>query len=191
MVIRSCGGCHVRDENGRMGRLSYMRKTPEGMADLDPPHGRAAQRAHRAGRGARGRALPGERAGARARGARARALRGRAAHRRLQLRAPRDRADVQRLPFHGAHHHRAAHEGRVEAAHRHAPRALPVRRLPGVPRQPAAAPGGQGHRAPVIGVPARDAEWSAWSANVRPPRLEGVVERWPATTRRRGRSTAG
>lgn len=30
VVIRNCGGCHVRDEAGRMGRLSYMRKTPEG-----------------------------------------------------------------------------------------------------------------------------------------------------------------
>ena len=29
-VIRSCGSCHRREENGRMGRLSYMRKTPEG-----------------------------------------------------------------------------------------------------------------------------------------------------------------
>jgi quinohemoprotein amine dehydrogenase len=29
-VIRHCGACHVRDESGRMGRLSYMRKTPEG-----------------------------------------------------------------------------------------------------------------------------------------------------------------
>jgi quinohemoprotein amine dehydrogenase len=29
-VIASCGGCHVRDSAGRMERLSYMRKTPEG-----------------------------------------------------------------------------------------------------------------------------------------------------------------
>jgi quinohemoprotein amine dehydrogenase len=30
VVIRSCGGCHQRDDDGRMGRLSFMRKTPEG-----------------------------------------------------------------------------------------------------------------------------------------------------------------
>ena len=29
-VIANCGGCHVRDSAGRMERLSYMRKTPEG-----------------------------------------------------------------------------------------------------------------------------------------------------------------
>ncbi|MQA92219.1 MAG: quinohemoprotein amine dehydrogenase subunit alpha [Gemmatimonas sp.] len=29
-VIENCGGCHVQDETGRMGRLSYLRKTPEG-----------------------------------------------------------------------------------------------------------------------------------------------------------------
>jgi quinohemoprotein amine dehydrogenase len=29
-VVTSCGGCHVRDSAGRMERLSYMRKTPEG-----------------------------------------------------------------------------------------------------------------------------------------------------------------
>jgi len=29
-VIRNCSGCHVRDGNGRLGRLSFMRKTPEG-----------------------------------------------------------------------------------------------------------------------------------------------------------------
>jgi quinohemoprotein amine dehydrogenase len=30
LVIRRCGACHQRDEDGRMSRLSYMRKTPEG-----------------------------------------------------------------------------------------------------------------------------------------------------------------
>ena len=29
-IIANCGGCHVRDSAGRMERLSYMRKTPEG-----------------------------------------------------------------------------------------------------------------------------------------------------------------
>jgi quinohemoprotein amine dehydrogenase len=29
-VITSCGGCHVRDSAGHMERLSYLRKTPEG-----------------------------------------------------------------------------------------------------------------------------------------------------------------
>jgi quinohemoprotein amine dehydrogenase len=29
-IIRNCSGCHVRDSTGRMGRLSFMRKTPEG-----------------------------------------------------------------------------------------------------------------------------------------------------------------
>lgn len=29
-VVANCGGCHVRDSAGRMERLSYMRKTPEG-----------------------------------------------------------------------------------------------------------------------------------------------------------------
>jgi quinohemoprotein amine dehydrogenase len=29
-VIASCGSCHRQDSTGRMGRLSYMRKTPEG-----------------------------------------------------------------------------------------------------------------------------------------------------------------
>jgi quinohemoprotein amine dehydrogenase len=29
-VIARCGACHHRDENGRMGRISYLRKTPEG-----------------------------------------------------------------------------------------------------------------------------------------------------------------
>lgn len=29
-VIRACGACHTRDSTGRMSRLSYMRKTPEG-----------------------------------------------------------------------------------------------------------------------------------------------------------------
>jgi quinohemoprotein amine dehydrogenase len=30
VVVRSCGGCHTRDEQGRLGRISYLRKTPEG-----------------------------------------------------------------------------------------------------------------------------------------------------------------
>ncbi|HEX9755468.1 MAG TPA: quinohemoprotein amine dehydrogenase subunit alpha [Gemmatimonadales bacterium] len=30
IVIRQCSACHTRDSTGRMGRLSYMRKTPEG-----------------------------------------------------------------------------------------------------------------------------------------------------------------
>lgn len=30
VVVRSCGACHTRDERGRMSRLSYLRKTPEG-----------------------------------------------------------------------------------------------------------------------------------------------------------------
>lgn len=29
-IIRHCGGCHQRDEQGRMSRISYLRKTPEG-----------------------------------------------------------------------------------------------------------------------------------------------------------------
>lgn len=29
-VIRKCAGCHARDSTGRLGRLSYLRKTPEG-----------------------------------------------------------------------------------------------------------------------------------------------------------------
>lgn len=29
-VLRGCVGCHRLDENGRMGRVSFMRKTPEG-----------------------------------------------------------------------------------------------------------------------------------------------------------------
>ena len=29
-VIQSCSACHARDSSGRMSRLSYMRKTPEG-----------------------------------------------------------------------------------------------------------------------------------------------------------------
>lgn len=32
-VIRNCGTCHLRDEEGRMGRLSFMRKTPEGWQE--------------------------------------------------------------------------------------------------------------------------------------------------------------
>ncbi len=30
VVIRNCAGCHTRDATGRLGRLSYLRKTPEG-----------------------------------------------------------------------------------------------------------------------------------------------------------------
>lgn len=30
VVIRNCGACHVRDSTGRMTRISYQRKTPEG-----------------------------------------------------------------------------------------------------------------------------------------------------------------
>lgn len=30
VVVRNCGACHARDATGRMGRLSYLRKTPEG-----------------------------------------------------------------------------------------------------------------------------------------------------------------
>src|SRR5687768_15165615 len=30
VVIRNCAGCHARDSTGRLGRLSFMRKTPEG-----------------------------------------------------------------------------------------------------------------------------------------------------------------
>ena len=48
LVIEHCASCHTRDESGRMTRLSYMRKTPEGWqtsirrmvslndVDLDP-----------------------------------------------------------------------------------------------------------------------------------------------------------
>lgn len=30
LIIRNCSGCHVRDSTGRLSRLSFMRKTPEG-----------------------------------------------------------------------------------------------------------------------------------------------------------------
>ncbi len=30
VVLRKCGGCHTRDSTGGLSRLSYMRKTPEG-----------------------------------------------------------------------------------------------------------------------------------------------------------------
>jgi quinohemoprotein amine dehydrogenase len=30
VIIRNCAGCHARDSTGRLGRLSFMRKTPEG-----------------------------------------------------------------------------------------------------------------------------------------------------------------
>jgi quinohemoprotein amine dehydrogenase len=30
LILRNCSGCHVRDSTGRLGRLSFMRKTPEG-----------------------------------------------------------------------------------------------------------------------------------------------------------------
>lgn len=30
LILRNCSGCHVKDSTGRLGRLSYMRKTPEG-----------------------------------------------------------------------------------------------------------------------------------------------------------------
>jgi quinohemoprotein amine dehydrogenase len=30
VVVRSCSGCHTRDEQGRLSRISYLRKTPEG-----------------------------------------------------------------------------------------------------------------------------------------------------------------
>jgi quinohemoprotein amine dehydrogenase len=29
-ILRNCSGCHVKDSTGRLGRLSFMRKTPEG-----------------------------------------------------------------------------------------------------------------------------------------------------------------
>src|SRR6188474_3658947 len=29
-IIRNCSACHSRDSTGRMGRISYLRKTPEG-----------------------------------------------------------------------------------------------------------------------------------------------------------------
>ena len=29
-IIRNCSGCHVKDSTNRLGRLSFMRKTPEG-----------------------------------------------------------------------------------------------------------------------------------------------------------------
>ena len=29
LIIRKCGGCHQRDANGMMGRLSYIRTSPE------------------------------------------------------------------------------------------------------------------------------------------------------------------
>lgn len=29
-IIRNCAGCHVKDSTNRLGRLSFMRKTPEG-----------------------------------------------------------------------------------------------------------------------------------------------------------------
>ena len=30
LIVRNCSGCHVRDSTGRLSRLSFMRKTPEG-----------------------------------------------------------------------------------------------------------------------------------------------------------------
>ncbi len=30
LVIEHCASCHMRDDTGRMTRLSYLRKTPEG-----------------------------------------------------------------------------------------------------------------------------------------------------------------
>lgn len=30
LILRNCAGCHVRDSSGRLSRLSWLRKTPEG-----------------------------------------------------------------------------------------------------------------------------------------------------------------
>ena len=30
LVVRRCAGCHAKDSTGGLGRLSYLRKTPEG-----------------------------------------------------------------------------------------------------------------------------------------------------------------
>lgn len=30
VIVRNCSACHTRDSTGRMGRISYMRKSPEG-----------------------------------------------------------------------------------------------------------------------------------------------------------------
>ncbi len=30
LVVENCASCHAQDDSGRMTRLSYMRKTPEG-----------------------------------------------------------------------------------------------------------------------------------------------------------------
>ncbi len=56
LVVRHCGACHTRDSTGRMTRLSYLRKSPEGWqasirrmvtlngVQLDPADGREIAR---------------------------------------------------------------------------------------------------------------------------------------------------
>ncbi len=84
--------------------------------------------------GAHDRSLPERQSGTRARRAPAWALRDRAADDRVSLhRRSAHRDDVPRLPFDGARDHAASHAERMGAARRHASRALPGRRLPGVP----------------------------------------------------------
>ena len=128
-LTRQCGACHARDEAGRMSRISYIRKTPEGWQSSIRSMVSLTARVWSPRRRARSSAISPTARGWLRRSC-GRGVRGRAADHRVQLSRQRHGANLQRLPLDGPRHHPAAYPRGVGAAHRHAPGSLSASRWP-------------------------------------------------------------
>ena len=181
-----CGECHLRDSSGYMQRISYERKTPEGWemsvrrmvalnnVTLDPATARTIVRYLSD--------QPGSRPGRNAAGT----LRDRAAHDRVSLhgrsRAPKTTCRACHSMGRVITQRRTRGEWELlVATHRGALSRMPTSRRSGAAvrrrttaacRNPHPMDVAITHLARVF--PLRTPEWTAWSATMRPPHLEGT-----------------
>ena len=190
-VKTACGDCHSEDAKHRFTRISYRRTTPEGWQETIRRMVTLNKASIEPDRRARGREVP-------LRPSRPRAGRSEAGGVRSRS-AASSTSSTRQTPTPSSVCSSCHSMGRVmlqrrtargvEPAGRHAPRLVPARRLPGVPPRRAAR---HRARAPTAGrrtigirwtrrsahlksaFPLTTPEWTAWSATMRSPQLDGT-----------------
>ena len=189
-VLKACGTCHRPDDKSQMSRISFQRNTPEGWQNTIQRMAALNGLQHRSGDRARRREVPLEQSRPGARRGQAGGVGSGAAVDRLQVhRQRRRREHLQQVSFAGPRDFAAPHARGVGPARRDASRLVSARRQPGVParrsgaaraaRPTAARPtrATRSRRRSIISpstFPLKTPEWTAWSATMRPARLDGT-----------------
>ena len=179
-VVASCRSCHAQDSTGRMTRISYLRKTPEGWetlirrmvtlndAKIEPEAARNVLKYLANHQGL----APEE----------ARPGRFDAERRMIDYSYPGDRGteDTCRACHSMGRVIAAAHPRRVGSAGCNALGVLSRRGQPGLPawwtawtRRRCNTSHGRCHSTFTTAFPLTTPDWTAWSATMRPPRIEG------------------